>query len=210
MSTPRNLLISAVLASATGAEAASTVNLAVNGLIVPSACTPTLSHGGEVDYGKVAARDLNLNSITPLPYVTLQLAVNCEAATLFALKGIDNRPGTTYEARSFGLGIINGTEKVGGYYTILNNATADGRALTPIGSSDGGATWQAPTDGNLWWLASELAAFGNDASGAVAPVPIQTLSSDLLVRGYIGAAATLTLTEEQPIDGAMTAEVFYL
>ncbi|MFE4459165.1 DUF1120 domain-containing protein [Nocardia tengchongensis] len=51
---------------------ASSVDLTVTGIITPSACTPTLTNGGIVDYGKTSAR-------------YSQLTVTCDAATLMAL-----------------------------------------------------------------------------------------------------------------------------
>ena len=51
MSTTRNLLIAALLASAGHAVAGSSVDMAVKGIVTPSACTPELSNGGVVDLG---------------------------------------------------------------------------------------------------------------------------------------------------------------
>lgn len=192
------------------AWAASSVDLSVKGLIVPSACTPSLSNDGNVDYGKIAARDLAQDTFTHLPYALLQFKVNCEASTLFALRGIDNRTGSSIEAHSFGLGMINGSQKVGGYYAIFQDAYADGVALYSLWSSDGGSTWKKPNGSDTWWLKSDLIGFGNDASGVLAPVPIRDLTSNLYIRGYIAPASMLTLTQEQPIDGSLTTEMFYL
>ncbi|MDO9347200.1 MAG: DUF1120 domain-containing protein, partial [Pseudomonas sp.] len=60
------LVATLLLVGATQAIAASSVDLAVKGLITPSSCTPTLSNGGAVDYGKLSAKDLNADSKTPL------------------------------------------------------------------------------------------------------------------------------------------------
>ena len=54
-------LATALLISASAAAmAASSVDLSVKGVITPNACTPSLSGGGVVDYGKISAKDLNL------------------------------------------------------------------------------------------------------------------------------------------------------
>ena len=53
----KNALISLALLSGT-AHAASTVELTVKGLITPMACTPLLSGGGLVDFGKISRNDL--------------------------------------------------------------------------------------------------------------------------------------------------------
>lgn len=81
MKTSVSLLSSALLLAITSsAFAASSVDLTVKGLITPSACTPSLP--GDVDLGKIAAKDLYQDSYTPLEKKTLQLSVNCDAATL--------------------------------------------------------------------------------------------------------------------------------
>ena len=59
---------SVMLVTGATAFAASTVDLAVKGLIVPSACTPTLSGGGIIDHGKISAKDLRPNNPTLSPH----------------------------------------------------------------------------------------------------------------------------------------------
>lgn len=115
MSIPRNLTFALLLAGAGNAVAASSIDLAVKGTITPSACTPTLANGGVVDYGKISAKDLKVDSHTRLPSQKLQMTVDCEAATLFALAAKDNREGTesSLDYYNFGLGLINGSEKLG-------------------------------------------------------------------------------------------------
>ena len=93
-----NILLSlASLALLCGsAHAASTVDLAVTGLITPMACTPLLSGGGLVDFGKISRNDLNVTNGTRLPHKYLTLTVNCNAAGRFALRMRDNRDGTAH------------------------------------------------------------------------------------------------------------------
>lgn len=190
--------------------AASTVDLNVKGLITPSACTPSLSGGGVVDHGKISAGDLNQAIHTRLPVAVMQLQINCEAATSLALRGIDNRPGSGYVAEHWGLGLINGSEKLGNISLRFLSASADGQDLTPIRSTDGGSTWQAFTDNFYLWYSSNLVAFSDDATSAPAPLPVKDLISDMQVATYIAPTNKLTLTEEQPIDGSVTIEVRYL
>lgn len=65
MKTPVSLLSSALLLAMTSSVfAASSVDLSVKGLITPSACTPSLP--GDVDFGKIAAKDLNIDTSTAL------------------------------------------------------------------------------------------------------------------------------------------------
>ncbi|MCE6980482.1 DUF1120 domain-containing protein [Pseudomonas frederiksbergensis] len=77
--------------------AASTTELTVTGMITPSACSPILSAGGVVDYGKISAKDLMpTNAPNPVNESLLgnyspQLSVACDASTPFSLRVSDDR-----------------------------------------------------------------------------------------------------------------------
>ncbi len=206
-----SVLSSALLLTMTSlAFAASSVDLTVKGLITPSACTPSLSQGGVADYGKIAAKDLRSNEPTPLPITTLEFGVACEAATRFALNAVDNRPGSGTEASySFGLGLINETEKLGNFVMLLTHYVADNLPVTKLASRDNGATWDANSEDAIW-MRGRLAAFGDDSTGNWAPSVMTRLSSDLIIQPYIAPSGELTLTQEQPIDGSATVELLYL
>ncbi len=204
-----NALATALLLSTSAsALAASTVDLTVKGVITPNACTPGLSGGGMVDYGKISAKDLNLTTPKQLPRTTLQLTITCDGGTLFAVKGTDNRAGSNSSGGTYGLGLINGTQKLGTYDLMLNNAVADSVAVTVLESGDNGTTWAESADAIL--PPSALAAFGDRTSGTWLPVPIQQVVSDLVVYAQIARADSLDLSDEHPIDGSATLEVKYL
>lgn len=196
-----------LLSSSASALAASTVDLTVKGIITPNACTPSLSGAGVVDYGKISAKDLNLTTPTPLPLATLQLSISCEGSTLFAVKGSDNRAGSNASG-TYGLGLINGGQKLGSYDVALMNAVADSVAVTVLESMDNGATWFDSGDAAL--APSSLGAFGTRSAGIWSPVPIQQMTTDMLVYGRIARADSLDLSDEHPIDGSATFEVKYL
>ncbi|NMX57490.1 DUF1120 domain-containing protein [Pseudomonas edaphica] len=193
------------------AFAASSIDLTVKGLITPSACTPALAQGGVADYGKIAAKDLQENQATPLPPTTLPFNLSCEAATLFALNGVDNRAGSASSPNdySYGLGFINETERVGDYVIIITNYLADNLPVSKLASRDNGATWSENSEDAIW-MRGRLAAFGNNASGTWAPIAIKALTSNLVVHPTIAPSSGLTLTQEQPVDGSATLEVMYL
>jgi hypothetical protein len=203
-----NTLLGAILlAGSANAFAASSVDLTVTGTITPSACTPALSNGGTVDYGKISAKDLNLDKPTPLGREILQLTVACDAATLFALEAKDNRLGSHWYGASenYGLGLINGTEKLGAYTMRLRSLLADGVPSRSIASRNGGLSWYL--DGGEFWRDNILSV--TDAS-SVAPIPVQLLTADFRVTPEIAPANQLTLTNEVTIDGSATLTVRYL
>jgi hypothetical protein len=202
----KSLAAALLLAGSTSAFAASSVDLTVKGLITPSACTPAMSSGGLVDYGKISAKDLNIDQVTPLSEQTVQLTVTCDAATLMALDANDNRAGSNYgnDMMEFGLGLINGTEKLGAMTLRLLSPVADGVAARAIGSEDGGVTWS-----NEQYLMPDNLISVADTS-VDAPIPVQVLISDLVVSPTIAPANQLTLTNEAAIDGSVTVTVRYL
>ncbi|MBD8090244.1 DUF1120 domain-containing protein [Pseudomonas fluorescens] len=202
----KSLTAAALLLGSANVFAASSVDLTVKGLITPSACTPALSGGGTIDYGKISAKDLNADQSTDLPMQTLQFTVTCDAATLVAMEAKDNREGSdsNNDSMEFGLGLINGTEKLGGMQLRLVSSVADGVPVSTVGSYDDGKTWGyelALMRGNL--IAPAVA-------GVNAPIPVQAWNADLRVQPFIAKTSGLTLTNEVAIDGSVTLTVRYL
>ncbi|WP_223450544.1 MULTISPECIES: DUF1120 domain-containing protein [unclassified Pseudomonas] len=198
------LSATALIGVAPYALAASSTDLTVTGLITPNACTPTLSDGGIVDHGKLSAKDLHLDKPTPLPTKTLQLAVNCDAATAFRLLPTDNRLGTVGANHDFGLGFINGDQKLGSFYVRFMAPMADGVAVQPLWSNTNGNTWST---GNLVEH-NILSAFGA-VGGPATPIAIKELLTDLRIRTAIARADSLDLTNEVALDGSVTITMAY-
>ncbi|WP_438867677.1 DUF1120 domain-containing protein [Pseudomonas sp. L1(2025)] len=205
MASPLTTLAVTVLLTATGQVlAASSVDLSVKGVITPSACTPSMP--GDIDFGKIAARDLNTDKPTWLEPRRVTLNVICEAATLFALKPFDNRGGSAMIPNAFGLG-VNQTEKLGAFMLSFGNPVAPIPSTVLIMNSEG-----------YWWELAESdgigpdnwVALGSRNSGDWAPHPLQDMSMDVTLRAAIAPANDLTLTQEVPLDGSATLEVMYL
>lgn len=202
----------ALIASCMLVQAASSVDLTVKGSITPSACVPSITQDGIVDFGKLAAKDLNLNSTTPLPIADLGLSLICEAPTLFALHGKDNRVGTSYYDHShlYGLGIANDdpNQKLGNYRIDVLNPVADTEVI-PLFSTDRGQYWLANPFGT-YFQHTAWVAFGEHNNGVNAPKPVGNVTVDLRIRASIAPLRTLTVTEEVPLDGSVTVDVVYL
>jgi hypothetical protein len=206
MKTPiKTLIACCLIGSFSPAFAASTVDLTVKGLIVPSACTPSLS-ANTVDVGRVSVKDLNQDTRTQLTPTTLQLGIDCESATLFAMQTTDNRADSGANGE-YGIGKTIPGERIGGYYMSLDNGVADGAAVTPIFSFDG-TTWgtMQPDDG---WSTSFIVSI-RDPGAARVPVPAKNTQMALSVKPFILPAKNVTINEDTPIDGSATIEVKYL
>lgn len=199
-------LLGALLLTGGANAFASSVDLSVTGKITPSACTPVIAQGGVVDYGKISVRDLDADRETALPAKIAQLSVTCDATTMVGLEAKDNRLGssTGLNTTDFGLGLINGNEKLGSMEVSLRNQLADGVSVYNIESRDGGVTW----------VYGRYFATDNVISVALgsgqAPVAFQTLDANLYIDSKIAPTKDLTLTNEVTIDGSVTLTVRYL
>ena len=199
------LATSLMLLGCASTYAASTVDLTVKGLIVPSACTPNLSGGGVIDHGKISAKDLRPDNPTHIGSHVITLAVLCDAPIQFALHSIDNRAGSSTVASDYGLGLINGTQKLGWYQLTLRNPVADGVAMQPIASGDGGNTWYSEKfwDAGLYMAVAAL-------DDATQPASVKEMVTELLVVTSIARTDSLDLSNEVTLDGSATLEVKYL
>lgn len=191
---------------ATHANAASSVDLSVIGKITPAACTPQLSNGGVVDYGKISVKDL-VNGLNPMPVVAIQLTVACDAATFFAVKSTDNRKDTSADNShsSFGLGLGENNQKLGLYNLTMENALADGAAAQMVESVDG-STWFPVSASQIWqpdWMRT-----ANAPGPDYAPIAMQTFTADVVVATKVRKPDVIT--SEMRLDGSATLVVFYL
>lgn len=202
-----NTLIATLMITGAGNSfAASSIDLSVRGLITPSACTPGLGNGGQFEVGKIAAKDLKANDYTVLADLVTSLTVTCEAPTLIAIEPRDNRAGSEAmgEPSYFGLGLINGNQKLGSLAGLLEKVFADGVASRATNSLDGGATWVRHNGIGP----DRITSVANTA--VYAPIPVQVFEAQMTLMPVIAPTSGLTLTEEVPIDGSVTVTVKYL
>ncbi|WP_338479701.1 DUF1120 domain-containing protein [Pseudomonas trivialis] len=213
----KNLLIAltASTLAAGSAHAASTVELSVTGLITPMACTPLLSSGGLVDFGKISRNDLNLDKGTRLPHHYLTLTVNCNAPGRFALRMRDNRDGTGHVNSEifYGLGLDTSGNKIGVYSVSFDpkqTVVDDLPVVYGTESTTGGVAWRTANLNPIDIGSRSLLGFTDVAGSTAGPSAIQTLTSTLKLEATINARQNLDLSVETPMDGAATLEVVYL
>ena len=197
-------LAASLLLGAPLAFAASTTELKVIGKITPSACDITMPSGNVIDHGKYSSRDLDKTNPTVIGNHTLKLNVKCNAAIAFALKAIDNQAGSSLSSSDFGLGLINGDQKLGHFNLTLSNPMAGIVQVQTIASVDlvGWYTEKFMDPG----LYMSVAAMDDDTQ----PLPTEELTLDLVVQTIINRADRLDLKDEVPINGSATIEVIYL
>lgn len=107
----------------------------------------------------------------------------------------------------FGLGIINGSEKLGFYTLTLTNLNADVPSRL-IQSADGGNTWSNIVD-NTAILRESLIAVGS-LTPPFSPSDITSATMDITVKPSINPTDGLTLTDEVQLDGSATLQIVYL
>ncbi|SDQ90732.1 MULTISPECIES: DUF1120 domain-containing protein [unclassified Pseudomonas] len=193
---------------------AATTDLTVTGTITPAACSPTLGNGGVIDYGAVSLTDLEGDSTNyRLPVKTLSLAIDCDAATTFALMTRDNRL-DTLDPRdyTFGLG-MHQDQSIGSYMMTweFENTLVDGEQGFNFYSNDGGQSWDGMGDdrGNLLNASRvPLSRTGFNSRISHRLEPIRNVNVMMDVRGFI--KKSLVVNGSIPIDGSATIEVVYL
>lgn len=210
----KHLLIALALLSGT-ARAASTVDLAVTGLITPMACSPLLSSGGLVDFGKISRNDLNLTNGTRLPHKYLTLTVSCNAPGRFALRMRDNRDGTAHVNSEifYGLGLDTSGNKIGVYSVSFDpkqTVVDDLAVVYGTESTTGGLAWRTANLNPIDIGSRSLLGFTDVAGSTAGPSAIQTLTSTLKLEATLNARQNLDLSVETPMDGSATLEVVYL
>ncbi|WLI07833.1 MULTISPECIES: DUF1120 domain-containing protein [Pseudomonas] len=203
------------LAASASAQAASTVELTVGGLITPMACTPVLSGGGLIDFGKISRQDLNQSTGTRLPLKSLTLTVSCNAPGRYALRMRDNRDGTAHVNSEiyYGLGLDSAGNKIGVYSVKFDPRKTVADALPVIygtESTTGGLAWRTSNSNPIDIGSRSLLGFTEVAGSNAGPSAIQNLTSTLTLEAVINARQNLDLSVETPMDGSATLEVVYL
>jgi len=177
-----------------------------------ASCVPTLSKNS-VDYGKRMSNTLATSGPTLLTGGAVDLTIACDAAALFALKVIENRPGTASMVApvNFGLGIANGAPI--GFYTvsIQGVSSVPGGGAHPTGSRDDGVSWMATEASGGWALRpGDWVGFHHTAAGTLGPDEFTRVTATLSLMTFIAPASQLNLTREILLDGSITLEMTYL
>lgn len=190
--------------------------LTLRASFAPAACTPRLSNGGLVDYGTLLAKDLNVDSETPLPTKTLLFSVSCDAATPFALLMHDNRNGSATggtDETAYGLDRDNSQNKIGRYYLHIDPADFTADALPMLyrtDSTSGGVAWSSASSRQIPMAANSYLGFTDSAGSTSGPVAIQNLAGTVRIKAFLAPSQSLDLRDVVHINGSGTIEIIYL
>lgn len=181
----------------------------------PAAYRPTLSAGGQVDFGQIGAGELHRDKPTSFSRQTT-LEVSCDAATRFALRAVDNRAGSASErlgvlpSTLFGIGRTSAGQPLGGFTAQLAPGTGRDGARASVLLGDAAAqVWRYAPEG---WLHhdGQPTAFQHAHTGERTPGAWSGLSIPVTIDLHLAPARQLDLRQDTPIDGSATLEILYL
>lgn len=214
-----------IISTAHSAFAAETADLKVQGSLVMGSCTPTLSSGGVVDYGKISLASLKTDAVNQLGSKEVTLTLTCQSPTKVGWTTMDDRTDTVFDTKpevngktaplpvdEFGLGKTAGGIALGSYSIVAGNSgepLVDGEAGQTGFSDDNAATWnKSSTDGSFHRADGARVITFVDTDGA--PVAFTVASDVLTIGAAIQNTTTLAITDDTPLDGQATISVKYL
>lgn len=182
----------------------------------PAACTPSLSNGGTVDFGKLSVMDLHMDKETALTARPLGVSVACDAPSAFTLRLQDNRQGSATgnsDETTYGLGLDAKGQKIGRYALVFDPLRATADSFTQLYRTDsptGKAPWSSSSASPLAIGANRHLGFNANAGSTSGPDPIQQLSATASLEAVLAPLGSLDLGSEVRLDGAATLEINYL
>ncbi|CNI37502.1 beta-fimbriae major subunit [Yersinia massiliensis] len=203
------VLSSLVLGMTTVHAAPPTAELKVKGKLGVPTCNIIAPDGGIYDLGKISATKVKSGAtVTALTPMTKNWSVSCDSQTYLSLTTFDNRHASASDsssANNYGLGLINGSGKIGYYTLVMSNPIVDGVKTTIFSLSSTG------TMGSADLTSLTLAAIaGHQRSWSVPGTTTQkagrVFSADLTINPTLAGTTTMNgpITEDTNIDGSTT------
>lgn len=193
----------------------SAAELALHWRIEPAACTPTLSQGGVVDYGRITTQNLNSDRRTRLPTRQLSLSIQCDSPARYALRMHDNRDGSSLvnSLIFYGLGRDASDNRIGLYEVQFDpqHITADQLPRVFLTQSTaGGIGWSDSGSAPRSIATTTVLGFSDEAMTTKGPVAIRSLNATLDILPVIAPTDELDNRQDIPLDGSGTLEIIYL
>lgn len=224
------LLVATALAIPLAANVANAGNasfkIAVDGRIVPTACSLKISEQGFFDNGKVPVRNLSTNRFTLLPPVDRQLQISCDSKTQVALTIRDGNPGLVpfneemkffdsentgwrwTPAKQYGLK-DDGGHAIGSWALCLEPKTfkADGQSLDSIWSETDGAKWIGSA-GNFFHDAADWESWS--LPGTLVPIAAKEFTGTIRTQVALDRGSQQGVPREIPFSGTAILTLVYL
>ena len=226
----KKIVLATVLAACvSSAFAADTATLKVKGTLTTGVCTPTLSNGGEVDFGIIELSTLSASTINQLGQKTLTLSINCDNPTKVAFTTMDDRQdslkninivGGGADGRDipetsgqYGLGKTAEGVNIGAYSIAVDIAlvTTEAGSKATIDQELNAEEWINSTAGiTLDGRSGFGRKFTVADTGTIVPIAFTEAVFPLLVTAAIDSTTNLGITDNTPLDGQATISLVYL
>lgn len=206
------------------AMAATSLDLKVQGKIMPPSCNPTFgAGGGVVDFGTIKLSTLSLVHDTVIPTKTVSIVVTCQEAARFGLTFTDQRKGSVKEISNypypekkpvFGLGFGPDQEKIGAYALTINvdSIKNNDNASRKIVYSEGGGSWKGSISKwvPLTGLTSTVYSFSTPGDEELVPTAESKISFNMDIDPVISDLTHLKIKDEVDLDGLVFISLVYL
>ncbi|MGE4802477.1 DUF1120 domain-containing protein [Yersinia hibernica] len=201
------MLSSLIFSSAVAVAAPPIAELKVAGKLSVPTCVVNSPDGGIYDLGKISSTKISSTNIGSLDTMTKTWAITCDATTYLTFKTIDNRTASAFppSTSTYGLGMVNGTGKIGSFFVNMQNAKVDGVPVKVFN-----------TKASTFTVANDSQVFNDDSvHGWASANNVQTagkiFTTDMAVGTYLSTVSGMNgpITQNTEIDGSMTINFAY-
>ncbi|MBX9489204.1 DUF1120 domain-containing protein [Yersinia enterocolitica] len=189
-----------IVSIATAYAVAPVAELKVKGALTVPSCTVNAPDNGIYDFGKISSTKISSSAFVNLAAMTKNWVITCDATTYLTVKPIDNRAASVYppSTSTYGLGMVNGSGKIGGYTINMQNAVVDGNSSKLFSAVTETALYNhGPSVG---WASAD----NTQAAGKV-------FSTDLKVAPILASTTAMNgpITEDTELNGSVTLNFAY-
>ncbi|MTD09205.1 DUF1120 domain-containing protein [Serratia sp. YC16] len=200
----RMLVASTLLVAGGSLAAGPTAEIKVVGELVAPVCEVSLPNDGVFDYGSISHTKISRDKAVSLGVNGNGIMeVKCDAETPMTFNVIDNRLGTASEAgKTFGLGSVNTTGKLGFYAIAVYHPQVDGKLGRLFVTQDGTIT--SPTGRVQLEHGKRVGWVSNDDTLAIG----KTFTAYLNVEAYLAKSGDMHggIGEDTQLDGSTTLD----
>lgn len=205
------LSLMAACSVAAGVAQAQTADIKLTGKILPAACQAVFGGGGEFDFGKICACDLDRwgNGPAVLDAKIQRLDIICGAATKIAVKVTDNRSGTAAAGTGDGYDFGLGGKNTGSYNLRYSNVYDEIKPVAVLTDANGDGKW-AKLSSSVGFKADGSSRKAFAPSGTLVPGAYRALRGELIVQPILNKRSELDIGSDIDLDGSATLELVYL
>ncbi|MBC3232067.1 DUF1120 domain-containing protein [Serratia fonticola] len=190
------------MAQAQAQAAAPTAELKVTGTLTVPSCEIAAADDGVYDLGKLSATLVKPAATTTLNPISKTWTITCDADTYLNFSPVDNRAASSaaVATTNFGMGMVNGTGKIGYYTAQMRNATVDGKTSGLFTSAS--PTFTAYTTASI--TTGQRSGWANSTGNQQQSGKV--FAAEIVVTPELASLTSMNgaITDDANIDGSMT------